>query len=51
MAKIKNYLLVVLMAFVAFALVGCNGGPVELPAPTEIQINFDIVTHNTITDR
>ena len=42
MAKIKNYLLVVLMAFVAFALVGCGGGEVELPAPTEIQINFDI---------
>lgn len=40
MAKIKNYLLVVLMAFVAFALVGCTEP--GLPAPTEIQINYDI---------
>lgn len=39
MSRIKNYLLLVLMAFIAFALVGCSN---KLPAPTEITINFEI---------
>lgn len=42
MAKIRNYLLVVLMAILGLVLVGCDNGPVELPAPTELTINFDI---------
>lgn len=42
MAKIRNYLLVVVMAFFALVLVGCGTKPVELPAPTELTIKFDI---------
>lgn len=43
MAKIKKYFLVVLMAFVALVLVGCgDSAPVELPAPTEVTVNYDI---------
>ena len=42
MAKIRNYLLVVVMAFFALVLVGCGTGEVELPAPTELTIKFDI---------
>ena len=42
MTKFKKYLFVMLMTFVALVLVGCGDKPVELPAPTEITINFDI---------